>query len=308
MSRINRKRELGPLVFLGVLRYMLGMYASIRAIFTDCILPVIAYAEKRTNMSIIYVGKKYRKVRLWWSGLRTKLFPKGFKWFHTCRYPISKEPRKDCRRLFWGTVTPNMHVRGGKLGFCSKHKPIVKAGWARYVEARRKNTAAWCAKLTYACCVNWFILSTDSRGTFFYFDTRELPEWDSLPESAKRETGATEKCMLPIAREKWADLCNWQWIGYEKESEELKWIAEHLSTPIRKPDFAGDLKKVNKIIDLERRNEMARTLHPGSVANSAGERALAKMRADFFGETLILGGDKTLARFRARASTWDGRN
>jgi hypothetical protein len=162
------------------------------------------------------------------------------------------------------------------LGFCSKHKPIVKAGWARYVETMRKNRAAWCAKLTYACCVNWFILSTDSRGTFFYFDTRELPEWDSLPESAKRETGATEKYMLPIVREKWADLCNWQWIGYEKESEELRWIAEHLSTPIRRPDFVGDLKKVNKIIDQERRNEMARILHPGSVANNVGERALEK--------------------------------
>ena len=62
------------------------------------------------------------------------------------------------------------------------------------------------------------------------------------------------------------------------------------------------------MIDQERKNEMARALHPGSAANIAGETALEKMRADFFGEALILGGDKTLASFRARASTWDGRN
>ena len=204
----------------------------------------------------------------------------------------------DCGRLLWGS----------SAGYCAKHQPIVKAGWARYVEAQRINRAAWCAKLTYACCVNWFILSTDSRGTFLYVDTREWPEWDSLPESAKRETGATEKYMLPIAREKWANLCSWQWIGYEKESEELRWIAENLSTPLKSPDIVGDLEKVNKIIDQERRNEMARMLHPGSVANNAGERVLAKMRADFFGETLILNGDESFTRFRARASTWDGRN
>ena len=225
---------------------------------------------------MIYAGKKYGKVRLWWAGVCTKLFPKGLKWFYTCRYPVSHEPRKDCRRLFWGTVTRNTHARGGKLGFCSKHKPIVKAGWARYAEAKSKNRAAWCAKLTYACCVNRFILSTDSRGTFYYVDTREWPEWKSLPESAKRETSATEKYMLPIAREKWANLCSWQWIGYETGSEELRWIGEHLSTPLRTPDLVEDLKKVNKMIDQERKNEMARALHPARPRISRERRPLKR--------------------------------
>jgi len=264
--------------------------------------------KRRKEVSTIYGGKKYGKVRLLWVGVRARLFPKGLKWFYTCRYPISKEPRRDCKRLFWGTVTPNMHARGGKLGFCPKHKPIVKAGWARYAAAKRMNRAAWCAKLTYACCVNSYILSTDSRGTFFFIDTREWPEWASLPESAKGEAGATERYMLPIAREKWDNLCEWQWIGHQQGVEELRWIKEHLSTPLGRPDFAGDLKKVKKIIELEHKNEMDSKLNLGPATIMAGERALEKMRADLVGEVLIPGRDKALAGLRARASTWDERN
>jgi len=259
-------------------------------------------------VSVIYGGRKDVKIKLLWDGLRDELFPNGLKWFHTCRYPVSKEPRRECKRLFWGTVTRNMHARGGKLGFCSKHKPIVKAGWARYAEAKRMNRAAWCAKLTYACCVNSYILSTDSRGTFFFIDTREWPEWASLPESAKGEAGATERYMLPIAREKWDNLCEWQWIGHQQGVEELRWIKEHLSTPLGRPDFAGDLKKVKKIIELEHKNEMDSKLNLGPATIMAGERALEKMRADLVGEVLIPGRDKALAGLRARASTWDERN
>lgn len=176
--------------------------------------------------TFVFAGKRYGRLRQWNGRVRRFLFPRGFRWFHRCRFPVVYPAlaggSKKCGRWFFRT----------NMGFCSKHQPIVRAGWAIYAETMRKNRQAWCATLTYAYCINWFILATDSCGTFFYIDTRKWPEWDSLPGSAKREIGATEKYMLPIAREKWASLISWQWIGYEKESEELRWIANHDSTPL----------------------------------------------------------------------------
>jgi hypothetical protein len=185
---------------------------------------------------MIYAGKKYGPIRLWWAGICNQLFPNGFKWFHTCRYPVSHEPRRDCRRLFWGTVTGNTRARGGKLGFCSKHKPIVKAGWAKYAETKSKNweaqSRALYATLDYAFCVNTYILATDPRGTLFYIDTKAWPEWASLSEGDKQEPDATGKYMLPVAKERWASL-SWQWIEYAPEAEVWKQAAKRHSALLK---------------------------------------------------------------------------
>jgi formylmethanofuran dehydrogenase subunit E len=139
-----------------------------------------------------------------WTRLPAHFFPRGLSWFHRCVVGYNRLENKGtpCNKLFWGR---------GK--YCKKHHRMVREGYSRMGRARLESREAWCARLVYAFCKGTFIWARDSFRTLYFVDTNLWPEWHRFPDGTDKEPGATEKYMLPIAKEKWAKL-DWTWIRY----------------------------------------------------------------------------------------------